>query len=120
MSNTSYVKTITSMITSYSPSSSVLVNSNLPSRFYFRGLTVTMGIGVSPVNPSYLVLQDGSGQGGQDGFSRITGGSVLLDATGSRLLMPEDSYVLIKNGLYFWANTGIVSSTPLQMTVFYT
>ncbi len=120
MSNTSYVKAITSMITSYSPSSSVLVNSNLPSRFYFRGLTVTMGAGSSPINPIYLVLQDGSGQGGQGGFFRITGGSYLVPATISKLLMPEDSYVLIKNGLYFWTSTDIISTTPLQMTVFYT
>ncbi len=120
MSNTSYVKAITSEISSYSPSGSVLVSSNLPSRFYFRGLTVTLGLGSSAINPIFLVLQDGSGQGGQGGFARITGGWQTLGATCSKLVMPEDAYVLIKDKLYFWTNTDVTSSYPLQMTVFYT
>ena len=123
MSNTSYIKTLTSEISSPFSTDSFLVSSNLPIRFYLRGLTVTMGSGSSAINPASLVFQDGPGQGGADatGFCRVTGGSVTLASIlYSKLIMPEDSYVLIKNGLYYWRNTDIASTLPMQITVFYT
>tara|TARA_R110002167_G_scaffold342834_2_gene551681 strand:- start:270 stop:641 length:372 start_codon:yes stop_codon:yes gene_type:complete len=123
MSNTSYVKTLTSEISRSFSTDSFLVSSNLPNRFYLRGLTVTMGSGTTAINPTNLVFQDGPGQGGANatGFCRVTGGLVNLPSIlYSKLIMPEDAYVLIKNGLYYWRDTDITGALPLLITVFYT
>lgn len=124
MSNTSYVKTLTSEINRSFSLDSFLLNSNLPTRFYLRGLTVTTGSGAGADSLNSLLFQDGPGQSGANatGFCRVTSGSLNLSASGtySKLIMPEDAYVLIENGLYYWRDLDISATNPLQVTVFYT
>lgn len=124
MSNTSYVKTLTSEISRSFSLDSFLLNSNLPTRFYLRGLTVTTGAGAGADSLNSLLFQDGPGQGGANatGFCRVTSGSQNVNSSGtySKLIMPEDAYVLIENGLYYWRDLDISVTNPLQVTVFYT
>lgn len=121
MPNTSYVKAVTSEFDSYSPTGSVLVSASLPDRFYFRGCSVSVG-GPNTVNTYVLnvILQDGPGEGGNDGFLRFTSGFGASASIVCSEMMPEDSYVLIENGLYFWAGSASSTNLPISITVFYT
>jgi len=120
MSNTSYSKAITSTFDSYSATDSVVVSSDLPSRFYLRGLSVTIGQPSGVFNLLKLTFQDGSGQGNQDGIIRLTGGDVLIGTSTQSIIVPDDSYILIVNGLYFWSNVDSSAAYPTSITVYYT
>ena len=121
MSNTSYSKAITSTLDSYSATDSGVVSSDLPSRFYLRGLSVYIGQPSSTaVNLLTLTFQDGPGQGNQDGIIRLTGGDVNVGVTSVNIMVPDDSYILIENGLYFWSSVDSSSAYPTSITVYYT
>jgi hypothetical protein len=121
MSNTSYSKAITSTFDSYSATDSVVVSSDLPSRFYLRGLSVSIGQSSgAAANLLKLTFQDGPGQGNQDGIIRLTGGNVNVWVSTQSIIVPDDSYILIVNGLYFWSNVDSSSSYPTSITVYYT
>jgi len=120
MSVTSYTNARTFDFSSYSPTDSVLLSADLPTRFYLRGLSVTVGRD-GTANPLVtLTFQDGPGQGGNDGIFRITSGGTLIVNPLCSYIIPDDSYILIDNGLYFWSSSASSNSYPLTVTVFYT
>ena len=121
MSNTSYTKAITVNFASYSATDSVLFSSDIPTRFYFRGLSVTLGQPSTDSVPiKSLVFQDGPGLGNQDGMLRVTGGDAVISSAQHSLMVPDDSYILIKNGLYFWSSVDSSADMPIAITVYYT
>lgn len=119
MSITSYTNALTFDFDSYTPTDSVLVSADLPTRFYLRGLSATFGkLAASPLET--LTFQDGPGQGGNDGILRFTYGDIFVVNPLCSYMVPDDSYILIDNGLYFWSSSQSSATYPLSIVVFYT